>query len=135
MVRKSSQIATLTALLVAALPFASSGSARGREASEQQNRKTAPNPATVIDINRASAEDFQKLPGIGPGLAGRIVAFRQKHGPFRRVEDLLAIRGIGPKKWRRMRPYLRIGGSGGKSEIRRQKSEVRSQEEEAGKDG
>ena len=62
-----------------------------------------------IDINRASAEDFARLPGIGPELARRIVAFREKHGPFRRVEDLLVIRGVGHKKWKAIRPYLRVG--------------------------
>lgn len=63
----------------------------------------------VLDINRASAQDFEKLPGIGPELARRIVTYRQKHGPFRRVEDLIAIRGIGLKKWRMIRPYLTVG--------------------------
>jgi competence protein ComEA len=63
----------------------------------------------VIDINRASPEDFKKLPGIGPGLARQIVAYRQKHGPFRRVEELMAIRGIGYKKWEAIRPYIRVG--------------------------
>ncbi len=105
-------------LLVAALLFCSSGSATARQESKKSSQKPPVSPAAVIDINRASAEDFEKLPGIGPGLASRIVAYRQKHGPFRRVEDLLAVRGIGPKKWRGIRPYLRVGGSGGKSEIR-----------------
>lgn len=109
---------TGAALLVAALLFGSSGSATAREESKKSSQRPAVSPTAIIDINRASAEDFDKLPGIGPELANRIVAYRQKHGPFRRVEDLLAIRGIGPKKWRGMRPYLRIGGSGGKSEIR-----------------
>ena len=68
----------------------------------------------VIDINRASPEDFEKLPGIGPELARRIVTFREKHGPFRRVEDLLAIRGIGNKKWKLIRANLRVGEAGGK---------------------
>jgi competence protein ComEA len=71
-------------------------------------------PSLVIDINQATAEDFQKLPGIGPGLAGRIVAYRKKHGPFRRVEDLLVVRGIGHKKWKAIRPYLKVGGEAGK---------------------
>lgn len=80
----------------------------------KEGRQTAETQRVVIDINQASAEDFAKLPGIGPELARRIVAFRQKHGPFRRVEDLLAIRGIGPKKWRALRPYLRVGSGAGK---------------------
>ncbi|MBZ5516957.1 MAG: helix-hairpin-helix domain-containing protein [Acidobacteriia bacterium] len=66
-------------------------------------------PAMVLDINRATAQDFAQLPEIGPKLAQRIVAYREKHGPFRRVEDVLVIRGIGPKKWRKIRPYLRVG--------------------------
>ncbi len=80
--------------------------------------RTTPSPSTkqaksselVLDVNQATAEDFTKLPGIGPELARRIVAFRAKHGPFRRVEDLLAIRGIGHKKWRAIRPFLKVGG-------------------------
>jgi competence protein ComEA len=77
-------------------------------------RPKANAPSFVIDINQATAEDFQKLPGIGPALAGRIVAYRKKHGPFRRVEDLLVVRGIGHKKWKAIRPYLKVGGEAGK---------------------
>jgi len=66
-----------------------------------------------VDINRATAEEFATLPGIGPDLARRIVAYREKHGPFRRVEDLMAIRGIGRKKWKAIRPFLKMGGSEG----------------------
>jgi competence protein ComEA len=64
---------------------------------------------TVVDINRASTEEFQKLPGIGPKLAQQIVDYRTKHGPFRRVEDLLIIKGIGNKKWEALRPYVCAG--------------------------
>ncbi len=84
-------------------------------------RKSSKAPAAVLDINRASAEDFAKLPGIGPKLAQRIVTFREKHGPFHRVEDLMAIRGVGLKKWKAIRPYV---------EVRRQKSGVRRQKTE-----
>lgn len=73
-----------------------------------QARRPAKLPPAALDINRASAEDLQKLPGIGPKLAEQIVAYRRKHGPFRRVEDLLAIRGLGIKKWKAIRPYLRV---------------------------
>jgi competence ComEA-like helix-hairpin-helix protein len=67
--------------------------------------------AVVLDINQASVDEFATLPGIGPKLAGQIVAYREKHGPFRRVEDLVAIRGIGPKKWKAIRPHLRVGAA------------------------
>ena len=72
-------------------------------------KKLNQSPAVVLDINQASADDFATLPGIGPKLAGQIVAYREKHGPFRRVEELLVIRGIGPKKWKAICPHLRVG--------------------------
>jgi comEA protein len=83
--------------------------APGQEGLPRQTQHIAEAPAMAVDINRATVEDFAELPGIGPKLARRIVAFREKHGPFRRVEDLLAIRGIGHKKWKKIRPYLRVG--------------------------
>lgn len=51
----------------------------------------------VLNINRATAKELEALPGIGPVLAARIVAHREAHGPFRTVDDLLAVSGIGPK--------------------------------------
>ena len=75
----------------------------------QSQGKAAKPQEAAIDINKATANDLQKLPGIGPSLAKQIVAYREKHGPFRRVEDLMAIRGIGFKKWKQIRPYVRVG--------------------------
>ena len=74
-----------------------------------QKQGKAANPPAAIDINKATANDLQKLPGIGPGLAKQIVAYREKHGPFRRVEDLMVIKGIGFKKWKEIRPLVRVG--------------------------
>jgi competence protein ComEA len=75
----------------------------------QGQGKVAKAPAAAIDINKATAHELQKLPGIGPGLARQIVAYREKHGPFRRVEDLMVIKGIGFKKWKEIRPFVRVG--------------------------
>lgn len=50
-----------------------------------------------LDLNKATAAELEKLPGIGPVLAARIVSWREAHGPFQSVEDLLAVPGIGPK--------------------------------------
>ncbi|HUU13412.1 MAG TPA: helix-hairpin-helix domain-containing protein [Terriglobia bacterium] len=92
-------------LLAAVLIFAKEKPAPKRE------EKPAGEDQQLIDVNKASAEDFTRLPGIGPKLAQRIVSFRKKHGPFRRVEDLLAIQGIGYGKWKAIRPQLRLGPS------------------------
>ena len=74
-----------------------------------QKQGKAAKPQAAVDINKATANDLQKLPGIGPSLAKRIVAYREKHGPFRRVEDLMAIKGIGFKKWNEIKPYVNVG--------------------------
>jgi competence protein ComEA len=54
---------------------------------------------TLVNLNAATAADLETLPGIGPALAERIIAYRTEHGGFRRVEDLLEVAGIGPKKF------------------------------------
>jgi len=61
-----------------------------------------------VDINRAGVAELDTLPGIGPNLAGRIVAYRQAHGPFRRIEDLLRVPGIGPNKLEQLRPHVTV---------------------------
>jgi competence ComEA-like helix-hairpin-helix protein len=66
-------------------------------------------PAPLIDINTASPEELEKLPGIGRGLAARIAAHREQYGRFRRVEHLIMVRGIGERRFRRMRAFIRAG--------------------------
>jgi competence ComEA-like helix-hairpin-helix protein len=66
----------------------------------------------VLDLNRASARELESLPGVGPVLAGRIVAHRERHGPFSHPEELLAVRGIGPRLFERLRPRVRTGAGG-----------------------
>lgn len=60
----------------------------------------------ALDLNKATQGDLEALPGIGPVLAQRIMAHRQTHGPFRRLEDLEQVPGIGPKKLAQIKPYL-----------------------------
>ena len=62
-----------------------------------------------IDLNRATARELIQLPGVGEVIAKRIVDFREEHGPFKRVEDLMKIKGIGEKSLEKIRPYIRIG--------------------------
>ena len=69
----------------------------------------AKGPASPVDLNQASVEQLQELPGIGPALAGRIVEFRDKQGGFERVEDLLKIKGIGEKSFQKLRPHVTVG--------------------------
>jgi competence protein ComEA len=66
-------------------------------------------PSKPVDLNTATIEQLERLPGIGPTTAKAIVRFRTKSGPFRRVEDLLAVRGISETKLKKLRPYITIG--------------------------
>jgi competence protein ComEA len=66
----------------------------------------------ALDLNQATREDLIALPGIGPVMAERILDYRQKHGPFRRLKDLEQVPGIGPKKLEQIKPYLILGGQG-----------------------
>ena len=65
-------------------------------------------PSKPIDLNVANVKELQELPGVGQVTAQRIVDMRQKSGRFRRVEDLLAIRGISQKKLDAMRPFVTV---------------------------
>ncbi len=62
----------------------------------------------LIAINRASTSDLEKLPGVGPVLAERIVSYREKNGLFQEVEDLLDIPGIGESKLDSIRDLVRV---------------------------
>lgn len=62
----------------------------------------------LVDLNTASIEELVALPGIGPVIAGRIVEFREKRGGFRRVEELLAIRGVSERMWQELRRRVEV---------------------------
>jgi competence ComEA-like helix-hairpin-helix protein len=69
-----------------------------------------PSPAAApLDVNRATRDELERLPGIGPGLAGRIVDARERRGPFGSVDELRRVRGIGHTTLERLRPLLAIG--------------------------
>ena len=60
-------------------------------------------PASArININTASAAELQRLPSIGPALAARIIEYRRKHGPFKRAQDLIIVRGFSAGRFRRI---------------------------------
>lgn len=62
----------------------------------------------LIDINRADVKTLEKLPGIGPKTAEAIIRYRDQEGPFRCVEDLLSVKGIGPAKLEAIRDQVRV---------------------------
>ncbi|MGC8666994.1 MAG: ComEA family DNA-binding protein [Chthonomonadales bacterium] len=63
-----------------------------------------------LNVNTASADQLQRLPGVGPAMAARIVQYRKEVGPFNDPEQLTEVSGIGPKKFARIKPFVRIQG-------------------------
>ena len=73
--------------------------------------RAAQTPARVegsarVSVNHATREELEKLPGIGPALAARIVEQRERYGPFRRAEHLMLVRGISERRFRQLRPFI-----------------------------
>jgi len=68
-------------------------------------KKPPPHP---VNLNTASAAELQQVPGIGPATADKILQARKSYGSFKSVDDLQAIKGIGPKKLEKMRKYLTV---------------------------
>jgi competence protein ComEA len=62
----------------------------------------------LVAVNVAAAEELASLPKIGPALAQRIVDYRKANGPFRQVDDLAKVAGIGPKLLERLRPLVTV---------------------------
>ncbi len=69
----------------------------------------------LLDLNRATDQDFDALPGIGPRLAERILEYRKSVGAFHSLDELRAVKGIGKKKFERIRPLVTVTQDAGPS--------------------
>jgi len=97
----------LAAALLALTPISATAQTKG----SGRSAKAAASTTRVVNVNTASAADFEGLPGVGPKLAARIVEYRQKNGPFKKVEDLMNVRGLGEKNFLKLRAQLTLGDS------------------------
>jgi competence protein ComEA len=87
---------------VGATPGSGSGGGDGSGA-------TATTPPAPVDLNSATAEQLDTLPGVGPSTAQAIISYRTAHGPFAAVDDLDQVRGIGPAKLSQLRDLVVVG--------------------------
>ena len=73
-----------------------------------QTTAPAAERAAAVNLNTASAADLESLPGIGAKTAERILEYRQKNGPFKKIEDLMNVKGIGEKSFLKLKPLLTV---------------------------
>ncbi len=95
------------ATLIAAHPYTA---AAARQAAGARASAKAP-VAAPININTAAATDLVALPGIGAKTAARIVEYRQKNGPFKKVEELMNVRGVGEKNFLKLKSQITVGAA------------------------
>jgi competence protein ComEA len=96
-------------VLMSAAPSLAGQTTKPAEATQAVAAKPA--ATTVVNINTATAADFEALPGIGAKTAARIVEYRQKNGPFKKVEELMNVRGLGEKNFLKLKAQLTIGAT------------------------
>jgi comEA protein len=66
---------------------------------------------TLVNVNTATSQQLEALPGIGPSTASRIVEYREKNGPFKKIEDLMNVKGIGEKGFLKLKPLVTVGAA------------------------
>ncbi len=77
---------------------------------QQSTRPTGSSTTpSKININTASLEELQTLPRIGPAIAQRIIDYRKEHGPFKRIEDIMKIQGIGERVFEQIKDRITVG--------------------------
>lgn len=77
---------------------------------QTESAAEAPTEAVIVDINTATSEQLQTLPGIGPVLAQRIIDYRNEYGTFDSIGELINVSGIGEKKLEAIWDLVTTGG-------------------------
>ena len=95
--------------LLAAIAFFAAHPAAQTAQKAAATRTEAKPAAASINLNTATAAELEKLPGIGQKVAARIVEYREKHGPFKKVEELMNVQGVGEKSFLQFRSQLTVG--------------------------
>ncbi len=102
------------ALLVSAVSAHAAAQAKPAAPSSRPaaaSRAQKPSAGGIVNINTATAAELDALPGIGAKTAARIVEYRQKNGPFKKIEDLMNVRGVGEKNFLKLKAQISVGGA------------------------
>ncbi len=79
-----------------------------QESSRKNTESSSASASAPINLNTASVAQLETLPGIGRSTAERILEYRQKNGSFKKIEDLMNVRGVGEKSFLRLKPLITV---------------------------
>jgi competence protein ComEA len=96
-------VAIVIATLIASPSSSWAQAAKGRGAAKAKATATDP-----INLNAATAAQLQTLPGVGASAAQRILEYRQKNGSFKKIEELMNVKGIGEKSFLKLKPLITV---------------------------
>lgn len=99
------RISSLVLCLALSGMVCGAGVVNGAPQSAVETRAAA---TATVNLNAATAEQLQKLPGIGPKTALRIVEYRQKNGGFKKIEELMNVRGVGEKSFLKIKHQITV---------------------------
>jgi competence protein ComEA len=102
---RQSLFAFVIVSLLAAAPHRAAAQTVSRASAKASSTAVA---AGVVNLNTASASDLEALPGIGAKTAARIIEYRQKNGPFKKIEELMNVRGVGEKNFLKLKPQISV---------------------------
>jgi competence protein ComEA len=99
-------LSLVAAALFVAVPYAA-------DAQQKGTGRAASKAAAVgiVNLNTATAGDLEALPGIGAKTAARIVEYRQKNGPFKKIEELMNVRGVGEKNFLKLKGQITVAAA------------------------
>jgi len=100
-----------TAYDVASTSAMAAGSSSHRSSTHHRSGRSGVSklqPGQTVDVNTASESELERLPGVGPSLARRIIEYREANGPFATPDDLQNVSGIGPSKFAKMEAFVRV---------------------------
>ena len=107
-------IVIVFAAFVVGVPVTSAQAPKGGTATKSGTAvKARATAASPVNLNSASAAQLQTLPGIGASTAQRIVDYRQKNGTFKKIEELMNVKGIGEKSFLKLKPLITVGADKG----------------------
>jgi competence protein ComEA len=100
---------SLALVAIAALPNPAAAQQGSSPKSPAARSTKASLPSSPVNLNTATEAQLETLPGIGAKGAQRILEFRQKNGGFKKIEDLMNVKGIGEKNFLKLKPYITVG--------------------------